>query len=712
MKILTVGGGPGGLYASLLLKKANPSLDIQVIERNPAGATYGWGVVFSDRTLNVYREADSKTYQQITDSFVIWTAIDTYYRDTVVRCEGHSFAGMYRRKLLQLLQERCRELGVRLTFDTEFADLSVLADYDLVIAADGVNSKIRHAFADKFQPTITRGAAKYIWFGTDMVLDAFTFYFRENEHGLFQAHAYPFDGTRSTFIVECEEDVWRRAGLDGADEATSVAYCEGLFAQELRGRRLLSNKSQWLNFHEVRCKTWRHKNIILLGDAAHTAHFSIGSGTKLAMDGAVALVNSFIANDDLETALRLYELERRPRVESLQAAAVVSQTYFENMRRYTHLEPLLFTSNLLTRSGRITYDNLRVRDPYYIEKVDQGFGALTGVASAASAAVFLAPPPLFNPYSLRGMTVPNRVAVQPTLSEGARDGVLTAAAIAGLVEQARGGVGLVVTGETAVSPTARITPDDPGLYSDEAQAAWAQVADALHSQTKAMLCVQLNHAGRRGATRSRRRGLDIPLQRGAWPLVAPSSLPYAPTSQRPAVLDEGGMGEITAVFAQAAERAAAAGVDMLLLNMGHGYLLGSFLSPLSNQRQDEYGGSLENRMRFPLAVLAAVRGAWPEDKPLAVALNVTDWAKGGVEEMEGVAMARVLKGHGVDLLLPLAGQTIVDEQPTYGAGFLTTLSELVRHEAGLPTMVGGYLRTTGEVNGVLAAGRADLCVMS
>ena len=709
MKILTIGGGPGGLYASLLLKKANPSLDIQVIERNPAGATYGWGVVFSDRTLNVYREADSKTYQQITDSFVIWTAIDTYYRDAVVRCEGHSFAGMYRRKLLQLLQERCRELGVGLTFDTEFDDFSVFPDYDLVIAADGVNSKIRNAFVDKFQPTITRGAAKYIWFGTDMVLDAFTFYFRENEHGLFQAHAYPFDGTRSTFIVECEEDVWRRAGLDTADEATSVAYCEALFAQDLRGRKLLSNKSQWLNFNEVRCKTWRHKNIILLGDAAHTAHFSIGSGTKLAMDGAVVLANSFIANDDLETALRLYEMERRPRVESLQAAALESQTYFENMRRYTHLEPLPFTSNLLTRSGRITYDNLRVRDPYYIDKVDRGFA---GSASAGSATVSLAPPPLFNAYPLRGMTLPNRVAVQLTLIGAANDGVLTPAAIAALVDQAKGGVGLVVTRETAVSPTARISPDGPGLYSDESQAAWAQLADALHSQTNAKLCVQLNHAGRRGATRPRQRGLDIPLRRGAWPLVAPSPLPYTPTSQRPEMLDEVGMGEITAVFAQAAKRAAAAGVDMLLLNMGHGYLLGSFLSPLSNQRRDEYGGSLENRMRFPLAVLTAVQEAWPEDKPLAVALNITDWAKGGVEESEGIAIARVLKEHGVDLLLPLAGQTTVDDQPTYGAGFLTALSELVHHEVGLPTMVGGYLRTTGEVNGILAAGRADLCIMT
>ncbi|NUM43088.1 MAG: FAD-dependent monooxygenase [Anaerolineales bacterium] len=717
MKILILGGGPGGLYSAILLKKANPAHDIHIVERNPAGATYGWGVVFSDRTINTFREADFPSYERITKEFVTWTAIDIHYKGEIIRADGHDFAGMSRRRLLQILQDRCRELGIQMTFEHEailppqptnpptnqptspetlLNTISTVrtytpgvtpfpvqpADYDLIIAADGVNSAVRKQFTDVFQPTLTLGQTKYIWFGTDRLLDAFTFLFKENEHGLFQVHAYPFDGTTSTFIVECAEDVWRRAGLDKATEADSIAYCQNLFSDFLGKARLLSNRSLWVNFVHVVCKKWRHTiegtPLVLLGDAAHTAHFSIGSGTKLAMDAAIALAQALETAPNVNTALRVYESERRPRAESLQAAALVSQRYFETLKRYTNLAPQPFAFQLLTRSGRIHYDNLRTRDPQYVETVDRTFAGNSAGNSAA-------PPPLHTPFPLRGVMFPNRLASRNPAS----------------------GAGLLLTPPVAVSPEGRITPDDPCLYDEIHLATWITFVDAAHARGQ-KTGILLNHAGRRGAVHPARAGIDRPI-RDPWPLLAPSPLPYHRHSPTPRAMTPDDLAAVCESFVRAARLAHQAGFDLLQLHMAHGYLLASFLSPLTNHRPDEYGGTLENRLRYPLQILTAVRAVW--DKPLAIALNVDDWAKGGLILEDSLEIARAFHPH-LDLLQPLAGQTVPDDDSLYASGYLTPHAERLRHATCLPILLGGHLTTSGEVNTILAGGRADLCVMS
>ncbi|HLZ22472.1 MAG TPA: FAD-dependent monooxygenase [Ktedonobacterales bacterium] len=792
MNITILGGGPAGLYCALLLKKANATHDITLIERNAPDATYGWGVVFSDRTLASFREADHKTYTAITDHFVTWDAIDTYVGGELVRCGGHVFAGLARKQLLAILQRRCRELGVSLRFNTDIADPTqpgIFSGSDLLIAADGVNSLVRAAFADIFKPSLVPGNARYIWLGTDKVLDAFTFIFRENEHGFFQVHAYPFDGTTSTFIVECAEDTWRRAGLDSATEGESIAYCEHLFAEELRGARLLPNNSKWISFVTVKNATWRHGNIVLLGDSAHTAHFSIGSGTKLAMEDAIALANAIEQHPDLATALREYEAERRPIVETLQEAARESQRYFEGVSRYRQLAPIQFTFNLLTRSGRVTYDDLRLRDVRFGEAVDTWFesnaialqlppspeiGHFTGIVSFNQ----FCPPPLFTPFNLRDFTLRNRAVLRllPASNNILDSRVITPWSTnrANLDGAALAGPGLILTEPVAISADGRITPEDAGIYTDEhlrlwtekvqpvhlflsrpdqeqsqkprarqtesqpAQAAGAAGSASTHSPVHssaildrkpiAMLGIVLNHAGRRGAVRPihEARGLDRPLRENAshllleraafrwepWPLVSASALPYTPRSQTPAALDRAGMDRVRGDFVRAAQSAHAAGFDLLMLHMGHGYLLASFLSPLTNIRDDDFGGTLENRLRFPLEVFDAVRAVWPAEKPLAAALTCDDWAPGGISIEEAIQIARMLKSHGCDLIQVLAGQTIPDPvTSTYGHGFLTPLSDRIRNEAGIPTLVGGYLPTTNDVNTILAAGRADLCIV-
>lgn len=712
MKIAVIGGGPAGLYASLLLKKANPALDIAVFERNPAGATYGWGVVFSDRTLNSFREADITTYTDITHQFVNWDAIDVWYRGEVIRCGGHSFAGMARQKLLLILQNRCKALGVQLKFGTDVTRLDAFADFDVIIGADGINSIVRQAYTHIFQPGLNLGKAKYIWYGAHKVFDSFTFIFRENEHGLFQAHAYPFDGATSTFIIECEEAVWRRAGLDHANEAESLAYCEKLFADVLEGRPLLSNRSLWINFITVKNKTWRHDNIILLGDAAHTAHFSIGSGTKLAMEDAIALANAFEKHGhDIGAALKDYEAERRPRVELLQTAAQESRAFFENVKQYLHLEPLQFTFYLLTRSGRISYDSLRLRDPYFSEAVDRWFTAAGSKPRDENRdPVIIAAPPMFAAFKLRELSLANRVVLRPVSTASAVDGLPNETHAKQLLRRARGAA-LVMTEPVAVSPEGRITPGCAGLYHPDHVTAWGRIVEAVHKNSEAKIALQLNHAGRRGSTRPRQEGLDRPLRQGNWPLLSASSLPYTSQSQPPRQMDRADMDRIGEAFARAGHLAQEAGFDMLQLHFGHGYLLASFMSPLTNRRSDEYGGSLENRLRFPLEIFEAVRAAWPDSKPISVALNASDWANEGLEVDEAVIMAKILKEHGCDLLEALAGQTTPDFKPVYGPAFLAPLSDQIRNEAGIATITSGGITTTDQINSILAAGRADLCVM-
>jgi anthraniloyl-CoA monooxygenase len=695
MRIAVVGGGPAGLYFSILMKRVDPANEVTVHERNTPDATFGWGVVFSEETLGALRDADLESFVEITDGFAAWNAIEIHHGGHTVRSRGHAFSAIARKALLGILQRRARELGVELRFEQEVGELP---EADLVVGADGVNSTVRARHAEAFGPSVSPFASRFVWFGTDLVFDAFTFVFRETEHGFFQVHGYPFDADTSTFIVECNEATWLRAGLGERSEDETLAFCEDLFAEELGGHRLLSNRSIWLSFLDVRNKSWHHGNVVLLGDAAHTAHFTIGSGTKLAMEDAIALANAFVRHPgDTPAALVDYELERQPVVERFQQAAAESAGYFENVARYGGFHPLQFGFNLLTRSGRISYTNLSLRDPQFVRQLDAWF---------AGAGASIAPPPMFAPLELAGLTVPNRI-VQAPVGEAADDGRPGEEDAARLRTAAATGAGLVLTGMVAVAPEGRATPRTPTLDDEQA---WSAIAAGVHD-AGARLLLQLGHAGRRGSTRPREAGADLPLRTGGWPLLAASALPYTERSPVPKAMTRKDMERVRGQFAAAAERAARAGFDGLELDLAHGYLLAGFLSPLTNQRDDAYGGDLEGRLRFPLEVLDAVRERWPADRLLAARLSATDWAPRGSGLDEAVAVARRLAEHGCGLIGVVAGQTLAETRAEYRRGFLTPLGDRIRSEAGVPTLIGGYLTTADEINTAVGAGRADLCVL-
>ncbi|HEY8678893.1 MAG TPA: FAD-dependent monooxygenase [Candidatus Dormibacteraeota bacterium] len=683
MKYAVLGGGPAGLYFALLAKKADPEVEVRVVERNPPDATFGWGVVFSEETLGALRDADYETYVQIGESFARWNAIDIFYRDTLVRSRGHSFTGISRKVLLGILQRRCLALGVHIDFGREIHDLAEMGDADLVVGADGLNGLTRRSQEATFRPHLMVHPTKYVWFGSDMALDAFTFIFRRNAHGLFQVHAYPFDAHTSTFIVECPEEAWRNAGLDRATEADSIAYCEQLFAPELRGHRLLSNRSLWLNFSTLRSESWHQGNVVLLGDAAHTAHFSIGSGTKLAMEDSIALMDALRRHPDLKSALTDYEMERQPVVERFQEAALESATYFEHVARYEGFQPTQFAFNLLTRSRRITYVNLTQRDPMLVRSVDAHFAAVAG--GVPDGPLRISPPPMFAGFTVGGLRLSNRTA--------------------GLVT----GAGLYLSEFTAVSHDGRVTPETSGIDSDEGIGAIRSAVARVHSEPGARFALQLGHAGRRGAMRPRAQGVDRPLRWGGWPVISASPIPYTQRSRTPRAMTEDDMVRVVAAFDAAAAAASRALVDVLELNFAQGYLVASFISPLTNARADEYGGALECRLRFPLAVLDAVRARW--SGPLMVRITAEDWAPGGSTLDDAVAVARILKAHGCDVVHPVLGQTVSENRPDYSRLFGVPSSDRIRNEAGIPTLASGNITTTDEVNTVLAAGRADLCVL-
>ena len=683
MKYAVLGGGPAGLYFALLAKKADPAADVRVIERNPPDATFGWGVVFSEETLGALRDADFESHEEILASFARWNAIDIYFRDTRIRSRGHVFTGISRKVLLGILQRRCHSLGIQLDCNREIRDLSELGEADLIIGADGINGLTRRSQEAAFAPRLTAHPTKYAWFGADLALDAFTFIFRRNEHGLFQVHAYPFDATTSTFIVECPEETWRSAGLDQASEEQSLDYCSDLFASELEGRRLLSNRSSWLTFLTLRSMSWHHGKIVLVGDAAHTAHFSIGSGTKLAMEDSIALVGALRRHADLPAALTEYELERQPVVERFQEAAAESSAYFERVSRYEGFGATQFAFNLLTRSRRITYTNLSQRDPGLVRSVDAAFAA--SAAGRQDGPGRLSPPPMFTKFRLGSLEIPNRVVGSTP------------------------GAGLAVSHFFAVSPDGRITPETPVLDADKQIPALRSQLDEVHRDSSLRFVLQLGHAGRRGATRAVSDGVDRPLHWGGWPLLSASPVPYTPRARVPREMTEADMQRLTDAFVRGARLASDSYVDALELNFAQGYLLASFLSPLSNQRRDHFGGSLENRLRFPLQLLADVRRAWPG--PLIVRLTADDWVVGGTSLEDAVEIARMLKAHGCDLVHPVFGQTVLESRPDYGKLFGVPASDRIRNEAGVPTIASGNITTGDEINTVLAAGRADLCVL-
>ena len=713
MKIVSIGGGPAGLYFALLMKKADPAHDVAVVERNRADDTFGFGVVFSDATLEGFGEADRETYEEISKSFAHWDDIDIHYRGEVLSSTGHGFSGMSRQLLLDILQRRCAALGVTLEFEKEVADPDAYRDADLILAADGVNSVVRARHAEHFRPQIDWRPNKFVWLGTTYPYPAFTFIFKESEHGLWRVHAYRYDQSMSTFILETTEATWRRAGLDQADEDQTLAFAERLFAAELQGHRLLKNRSLWRSFPTVRNGCWHHGNIVLVGDAAHTAHFSIGSGTKLAMEDAIALALALQRHAEVKTALVAYEEERRPEVEALQRAAQVSLEWFEETERYHgRLEPPQFAVSLLTRSLRVTHDSLRLRDPAFVSKVDRWLASEAERQSRVAVPAAPAPPPMFTPFRLRGLVLPNRVVVSSMCQYSAEDGTPDEWHLVHLGSRAVGGAGLVMTEMTDVSREGRISPGCAGMYTREHVTAWKRIVDFVHGHSPAKIGLQLAHAGRKGSTRRLWEGIDEPLDSGNWALVSASPIPYFPHSQVPKAMERTDMDTVRADFVRATRMAEEAGFDLLELHFAHGYLLASFLSPLTNRRADEYGGSLANRARFPLEIFDAARAAWPEAKPISVRISATDWAEGGTTPDDAVEVARLLKAHGCDIVDVSAGQTVPEQKPVYGRLFQTPFADRIRHEAGIPTMTVGNIASYADVNSIVAAGRADLCVLA
>ena len=715
MKVVSVGGGPAGLYFAILMKKAAPTHEITAVERNRLEDTFGFGVVFSDATLESLETADPETYDAITSSFVHWDDIDIHYYKNVLHSTGHGFAGLSRIRLLEILAERCEELGVDLEFQTEVDDLSAYKDADLILGADGVKSTVRDLYADHFKPSVDVRPNRFVWLGTTRPFPSFTFYFRKNEHGLWRVHAYQYEEGRSTFIVEVREETFEASGIDADDEDRTLEFCQEFFAEELEGHKLLKNRSVWRNFPTIKNECWHHENVVLIGDAAHTAHFSVGSGTKLAMEDSIALVEALHDHTDLEEALAAYADERRPLIESLQRAAQASLQWFEDTELYIETEPIQFGFNLLTRSLWITHEDLKVRDPEYVENIDVWLAERateqSGVPVPKNPGDPI-PPPMFTPFRLRDMLLRNRVVVSAMCQYSSEDGTPNDWHFVHLGSRAIGGAGLVMTEMTDISPGARISPGCAGMYLPEHVPAWKRIVDFVHENSYAKVGLQLAHAGRKGATKLAWDGMDEPLEEGEWPIIAASPIRWFPNSQVPRQMDREDMDQVRDDFVRAARMADEADFDIIELHFAHGYLLSSFISPLTNERDDEYGGSLENRMRFPLEVFDAVRAVWPEHKPMSVRISAVDWAPGGMQIDDSVEVAKMLKAHSCDIVDVSAGQTVPYAKPVYGRQFQTPFSGRIRHEADVPTMAVGNISSFMDVNTILAAGRADLCALA
>ncbi|MFD7813014.1 bifunctional salicylyl-CoA 5-hydroxylase/oxidoreductase [Streptomyces sp. NPDC059785] len=701
-RIAVVGGGPGGLYAAALLKRLAPGREITVWERNAPDDTFGFGVVLSDETLGGIEHADPVVYAALREEFVRWDDIDIVHRSERHTSGGHGFAALGRRRLLAILHERCRSLGVELRFRTEAPPVAELADaYDLVIAADGVHSRVRETYAEHFRPAVTEHRCRYLWLAADFAFDAFRFETAETEHGVMQLHGYPYAADASTVIVEMREEVWRAAGFADLDVRESVERCAKIFTDALGGRALRAGNSAWTTFRTVVNGHWSHGHVVLLGDAAHTAHFSIGSGTKLAVEDALALAACLEEQPTTGEALAAYEAERRPVVESTQRAARASLEWFENLGRYLDQPSRRFAFNLLTRSRRVTHDNLRLRDARFVAAVERESGCPPGT------------PPMFTPFRLRGLTLRNRVVVSPMDMYSAVDGVPGDFHLVHLGARALGGAGLVMTEMVCVAPEGRITPGCTGLYTHTQAESWRRITDFVHTRAPGTaIGVQLGHSGRKGSTRLMWEGMDEPLPDGNWPLVAASPIPYKPGGRTPRELTRAQLTDLREQFAAAAWRAARCGFDLLELHCAHGYLLSGFLSPLTNRRTDAYGGSLARRLRFPLEVFDAVRSVWPEERPMTVRISATDWAEGGTTGDDAVGIARAFAAHGADAVDVSAGQVVADERPEYGRSYQTPFADRIRHEAGVPVIAVGAISSWDDVNSLILAGRTDLCALA
>ncbi len=715
MKVLVIGGGPAGLYFGISMKLRDPAHEVAVVERNRPDDTFGWGVVLSDETLENMRRNDPVSEQIIRSHFAYWDDIAVVQDGHRTVSSGHGFCGIGRKQLLLDLQGRARELGVDLQFETEMEDIhAAMREYDIVVAADGLNSRTRKTFEEHFRPEIDLRRNKFVWLGTHQKFDdAFTFIFEKTEHGWVWAHAYQFDADTATFIVECSEETWAAHGFGEMSQEETCRACERIFADHLGGHALMSNASHlrgsaWLNFPRVLCEKWYHENVVLLGDASATAHFSIGSGTKLGLESAVALADFVNSEAELETAFSRYQEERRTDVLRLQSAARNSTEWFEEVERYLEMDPVTFNYSLLTRSQRISHENLRERDPKWLESAEAAFQRRAGVSDNAPVRR-----PMFAPYRLRDMELKNRLVVSPMAQYKAEDGRPTDWHLVHLGERAKGGAGLVYTEMTCTSPEGRITPGCPGLYAPEHEAAWTRIVEFVHAETDAKICCQIGHSGRKGSTQLGWQEMDAPLPEGNWPIISASAIPWSERNQTPKAMDRADMDMVRDQFVTATQMAARAGFDMIELHAAHGYLISSFISPVSNIREDEYGGSLENRMRYPLEVFAAMRAAWPAAKPMSVRISANDWVgPEGVTPDEAVEIGRIFAQAGADIIDVSAGQTTPEARPVYGRMFQTPFSDRIRNDAGISTMAVGNIFEADHVNSILMAGRADLVCLA
>lgn len=727
MRIVCIGGGPAGLYFALLMKKNHPEHHIRVVERNKPYDTFGWGVVFSDATMEAMKVWDETSAAEIQDAFNHWDDIEVLFKGTRQRTSGHGFVGIGRKKLLNILQKRCEDLSVELIFETDVDADTQYPDADLIIASDGLNSKIRHRYADIFEPDMIVRPNRYIWLGTNKLFDAFTFDFRKTDHGWFQAHIYKFDDKTSTFIIETTEEAYQAHGLDEMSQQDSISFCENLFSEVLEGAPLMTNArhlrgSAWLNFNRLICGKWSHYNgnshVVLMGDAAHTAHFAIGSGTKLAIDDAIELTNQFNLHghdkSHIPAALETYEEIRRVDVARIQNAARNAMEWFEVVgRRYAdHFEPEQFMYSMLTRSQRISHENLRLRDKNWLQGYENWFAKKSGLPVESNSSTRHVPP-MFTPYQLRGVTLANRIVMSPMAMYSATDGLMNDFHMVHLGSRALGGAGLIFAEMTCVSPDARITPNCLGLWNEEQRDGWKRLVDFVHQNSDAKVAIQLGHAGRKGATKPAWEGIDQPVDAASgWPLISASAEPYLVNSQKPKPMTREDMDRVIADFVRATELAASTGADWLELHAAHGYLLSSFLSPLTNQREDEYGGSHANRARFPLEVFKAIRAVWPQDKPISVRLSCHDWAEGGNTPDDAAIFAQMFKDAGADLIDCSSGQVVKHEKPVYGRLFQTPFSDKIRNEVGIPTIAVGAISEADHANSVISAGRADLCAVA
>lgn len=721
MKIVCIGGGPAGLYFAISMKLRKPEYDITVIERNPHGVTFGWGVVFSEQTLGNLHDNDPESAREIRDNFAHWDDIAVHVRGKeIMRSGGHGFVGIGRKRLLEILVERAIVLGVDVQFECEVEDPSEFADADLIIASDGANSKVRQLYAEEFEPSIDVRRNKFVWLGTHKLFDAFTFAFEKTEAGWIWIHAYRFDRDTSTCIVECSPETWKGLGFDKMGPDESIALCEEFFASYLDGHGLINNmrhlgKVPWLNFRRISNESWFYSNIVLMGDAAHTAHFSIGSGTKLALEDANSLAeklqehggNRQTYGQDLQDALENYEAERRLEVLKLQSAARNSTEWFENIPRYINQDPMQFAYSLLTRSQRVSHENLRLRDQDWLEEMERWL-AKRSFGEPPEEAV----PPMFTPFRMREMELQNRVVVSPMAMYSAEDGTPNDFHLVHWGARAQGGAGLIFTEMTCVTPNGRISPGCCGMYKPEHETAFKRIVDFVHTHTHARFALQLGHSGIKGSTKRGWEGADQPLDEGNWEVIGPSPVPWSEDNQMPCEMTRADMDEVKEAFVHATEMGERAGFDMLELHCAHGYLLSSFITPLLNRRTDEYGGSLENRLRYPLEVFRAMCEVWPEKKPMSVRISATDWVDGGITADDAVEIARAFWDAGADLIDVSAGQTSPDAKPVYGRMFQTPFSDRIRNELGISTMAVGNIFEADHVNSIIAAGRADLCALA